>query len=748
MGLRRLWNAVVGGTGFQLTTQASNPSDANTLWKRTSDGAVLIGSDQLTQISNQVLNVKNYGATGDNSTDDTAAITAAITAANLLSIAGCLIGLYFPSGIYMTTSTVSMRSNVALLGTGFLKRKDSDAPLSTAMWTLLSGSGLSNFLIDGLGFINVGPDTKIAYSMIDTSEALGAMDGAIDLDNCSKFVIRFTNCRRGMEGISVSNSDHFSFHHNDVNSLSSKTLSSLDDGSYIPYVFATGSRGTGIALRGNRNGVIQQPCQYFSLSDNEVECVGLDTGIDVGSQGYYQWKGKCQNNKVRGFNGSGIAVYTGSIADVGAGDTTDRGVLVSGNQVLWCYDQGIYIRAVAGVLVTGNYITRCGLTGIASSGGTASGGIVNRIPTNQSYTLSSIYWDHGNQIHDNYVIDCGNPLTGTCESAIRCDTWHTSVRGNYILRSKERFGANINASPSAGVRMLAVGADSYPTNNAIAGNHIRGFEYGVTIGYATTRVNRTTISLIVEHNPISLCTFGVNVESYCTGVDVRDNDISETTTTAIRVRNSPGTRVRRNMIDSGATGIDIRSGNLQSDLDGTANRGGATLVITENRINGCTTAIGNNEVSGTDGTRLNRCIELWGNVVNGNPGDTTANAHFTAAPTSASNMRTWQLGERAPNQIPAAAAVPGWRCTTAGTFGTLAGVTASSTSGTPVIVVNTTAGLWTGAYISVVGVSGTKRIVSIAGTSVTLDSNSSATVAGAAAAYVAPVFKGEAALSA
>jgi len=51
MGLRRLWDALAGGTGFQLTTQASNPSDANTLWKRTSDGGVLVGADQVGLLS-------------------------------------------------------------------------------------------------------------------------------------------------------------------------------------------------------------------------------------------------------------------------------------------------------------------------------------------------------------------------------------------------------------------------------------------------------------------------------------------------------------------------------------------------------------------------------------------------------------------------------------------------------------------------------------------------------------------------
>ena len=81
-----------------------------------------------------------------------------------------------------------------------------------------------------------------------------------------------------------------------------------------------------------------------------------------------------------------------------------------------------------------------------------------------------------------------------------------------------------------------------------------------------------------------------------------------------------------------------------------------------------------------------------------------------------------------------------WVCSTAGTFGTLVGVTGDITSGTAALTVNTVTGLAVGKYITVAGVSGTFTILSIVGLVVTLSGNANATVAAAAVAYKTPVF--------
>jgi hypothetical protein len=92
---------------------------------------------------------------------------------------------------------------------------------------------------------------------------------------------------------------------------------------------------------------------------------------------------------------------------------------------------------------------------------------------------------------------------------------------------------------------------------------------------------------------------------------------------------------------------------------------------------------------------------------------------------------------------PTAGGFIGWVCTTSGTGGTLNGgaTTGSTVSGTDQLIVNSATGITPGVYISIAGVSGTKLVKSVSGTTITLTSTSSATVTDAVVAYVPFVFK-------
>jgi hypothetical protein len=111
---------------------------------------------------------------------------------------------------------------------------------------------------------------------------------------------------------------------------------------------------------------------------------------------------------------------------------------------------------------------------------------------------------------------------------------------------------------------------------------------------------------------------------------------------------------------------------------------------------------------------------------------------------------TWNRQDIVWHNAPAPSTTPGWICTTSGTLGTLNGgaTTADTTNGSPVITVNSATGLYPGAYITVAGVTGIKKILKISGTTVTVDSNCDATVDDGAVAYSAAVFKAMAALGA
>jgi hypothetical protein len=113
---------------------------------------------------------------------------------------------------------------------------------------------------------------------------------------------------------------------------------------------------------------------------------------------------------------------------------------------------------------------------------------------------------------------------------------------------------------------------------------------------------------------------------------------------------------------------------------------------------------------------------------------------LTADPTSVS--MSWEKGLYLNYTWDLSAAQLGFFITTAGTTGTLngGGTTGSIDINTAVLTVNSATGLVPGQYISIVGVSGAKKVVSISGTTVTLDSVSNATVAAAAVSFYAPTW--------
>lgn len=115
-------------TGVDYQTALSAAGSPTTLqavldlWK-TNNGAidwkVLIGASSLTVrsaiMSALFFNVKDptYGATGDGTTDDTAAVQAAVTAA---VVVGGVV--WFPAGTYRTTASITVASGATLMGVG------------------------------------------------------------------------------------------------------------------------------------------------------------------------------------------------------------------------------------------------------------------------------------------------------------------------------------------------------------------------------------------------------------------------------------------------------------------------------------------------------------------------------------------------------------------------------------------------------------------------------------------------------
>jgi hypothetical protein len=131
---------ISGATSSSYTTPATTSSDngaqftvvvSNTAGSATSNAATLTVNS-----SGSVINVSNFGATGNGSTNDTAAINNAIAA---LTSGATLL---FPCGTYITTSQLTINtSNVTIDGSGCAVIKNTAG--STAN-TVIGGSGNGN----------------------------------------------------------------------------------------------------------------------------------------------------------------------------------------------------------------------------------------------------------------------------------------------------------------------------------------------------------------------------------------------------------------------------------------------------------------------------------------------------------------------------------------------------------------------------------------------------------------------------
>jgi polygalacturonase len=142
------------------------------------------------------LNVKDYGATGNGTTNDRTAIVNGISAA--LSAGKTL---YFPSGTYLVGSTITLSSNTRMMGAGdstIFKMPAMAAgqprPAPTYVFNLSNKSGIKI--------------SDMQFAQYEWEDNIGAFY-ATGNQNCTIQRIRFTNLRQGFKlGTSASNPAH------------------------------------------------------------------------------------------------------------------------------------------------------------------------------------------------------------------------------------------------------------------------------------------------------------------------------------------------------------------------------------------------------------------------------------------------------------------------------------------------------------------------------------------------------------
>lgn len=136
---------------------------------------------------NTVFNVKDYGAVGNNSNDDTSAINSAFSALVALYATGHMGVLYFPRGVYVVSSSLSFNlgtGSAPLNRGGFTLRGDGPGVSTLKFTNSPTGITITTGPIQQLGLENYQPitveDLAITTSTVNSGTALSVIGDVSD----------------------------------------------------------------------------------------------------------------------------------------------------------------------------------------------------------------------------------------------------------------------------------------------------------------------------------------------------------------------------------------------------------------------------------------------------------------------------------------------------------------------------------------------------------------------------------------
>ncbi|WP_318626887.1 right-handed parallel beta-helix repeat-containing protein [Paenibacillus polymyxa] len=369
--------------------------------------------------------VKVFGAVGNGTTDDTAAIQLAIDSASLLGGGN----VYFTPGVYLC-GPLTLRDNVRLMGSGkittTLKFKDAgnDHILSG---TSIQNVGITDLTIEGNKSKQTVGDNGIMLQSVTT-----ALIQAVTIKN----VIGHAVAVQGSTNIEI---DMNEFANNNGNGIMFSDTKMLDITSNS--IHNNSQRGI------SSYGTIQNGSEYITISENEIYENTLD-GIRL--------------------------EYVSTTVNA------CRYVTIDGNIVRNNVSHGITVRAES-TMITNNQVIENGTT--SSEQGIVVQALNSVIDGNMVIGNSGVGIDMGNcarcVVTDNLVTFSG--LLGIEINS----TVHTTVVGNTVmLNNKTNYGMTVTAGIMVHLGDPFVTADGFSENIVIANNRIENGnnqKYGVYV---------------------------------------------------------------------------------------------------------------------------------------------------------------------------------------------------------------------------------------------------------------------------
>ena len=625
-------------------------------------------------ISNAPINVMDYGAVGNGTTDDTTAINAAIIAAN--AAGGNVV---FSSMPHLITSPILMKSNVQLVLTNTLtcsgmsaygaNETDHSAVLflgtsvSTSALTVAGASGdLTVTVASGSGFA-VGD-----MVIVEDSSYFGSGTSAGVNSSLARVMNVATNV------LTIDNPLPTAF----PTATSIVRKVNLIQNASVTVATIAGAPYQGVTFQWARHCIVQ---------DTEVNPIGKDAVYFHSAFGNLATNVNARNPQsvvspfgygcLFDFGASDNTLqnsYFEGIREISAGEYARRNT-VRGCTIVAAFDSALNTHGLGAedTLFESNFVTNSAqyavaIGQLATSGKAADLRTVvrgNVILGSVNYAIREVQFTSGTSIATDTIIE-NNVINGTTTDAIfiagsvATDNVNPTIRNNKIINAGAAgislngvsvkncivTGNEINTPSTDGIIVQATGGEVYISKNVVnaAGNN------GIRLTSGTGATNNITIDNNSVKSSVAASIFiGELLVSNNLQATIRNNTVNGSGAEGIRL-DGPGVKssvVSGNMIDT-----TVSDGIL---LNGT----GDDIVVSNNTVRN----------AGSRGIRnyaVGPRILLASNFVDNSTLDNYLNVG-TAAPTAG----TWKLGDIMPNagSISAGANI-GWACTAAGTPGT------------------------------------------------------------------------------
>jgi len=402
----------------------------------------------------QTASVKDFGAVGNGTTDDTAAIQAAINAVSTGAGAGGTVLFPDTTASYRITSSITLQSFVTLTGEG-------------------KGTAVKKDFQNGFAFIG-NSESYVAIKnlrIISTILATTTPSGAIGFQSCDYCVV---------DNVAIVDREQFGVWLYDSN-----------------YCQVTNCNTSGaFAFAGDNIDIAMLNDASYNFVANNVCTGGTNNAVAIAVNDPYtggQPTGnKIVNNQVSNYSTYGILVYvtnnynTKTLVDGNAVDT------ISGTGLLGVSGTGIYIQSSGGTIVTNNTVSNCcisttnfftlapGCIGITSPSGTPAFPVIvsnNSLESVRGPCIAAI-------TNGGPVLITNNTCTVNCADAA------ANPRSIYVSNSPRcTISNNIanHTSPTAAIDVIAR-SGVIVNDTAILNNSVRASVYGIYV----TRIDTAT----------------------------------------------------------------------------------------------------------------------------------------------------------------------------------------------------------------------------------------------------------------